>query len=71
MKKRKKQPRQRTKSRVVTMQTMKKKAVLALDKVTIKKMKPAIMKEHLKTLGLSTQGNKKTLEKRLLEACGH
>ena len=48
-----------------------KKEVLALDKVTIKKMKPAIMKEHLKTLGLSTQGNKKTLEKRLLEACGH
>ena len=28
------------------------------------------MKENLKILGLSIQGNKKVLEKRLLEACG-
>ena len=47
-----------------------KKEVLSLDKVTIKKMKPALMKENLKILGLSIQGNKKVLEKRLLEACG-
>eukprot|EP00943_MAST-04B_sp_MAST-4B-sp1_P008305 g8305.t1 len=45
--------------------------ILALDKVSIKKMKPAMMKEKLKVLGLSYQGNKKALEKRLLEACGH
>ena len=32
-------------------------------------MKPAQMKDQLKARGLSTQGNKKDLLARLLEAC--
>jgi hypothetical protein len=40
-----------------------------LDAMTIKKMKPPVLKEHLKKRGLSTQGNKNDLSKRLLEAC--
>ena len=36
-----------------------------LDKKTIKKMKPNDLKNVLKKLGLSTQGNKKELIKRV------
>merc|ERR1712100_1002465 len=39
-----------------------------LDPKDIKKMKPAQMKDQLKARGLSTQGNKKDLLARLLEA---
>lgn len=39
-----------------------------LDMRAIKKMKPAQMKEALKVRGLSTQGNKNDLMKRLAEA---
>lgn len=46
----------------------KKKAdVPKLDKITIKKMKPALLKEALKERGLEVQGNAKTLTARLLE----
>lgn len=38
-----------------------------LDKITIKKMKPALLKEALKERGLEVQGNAKTLTARLLE----
>mmetsp|Transcript_21021 Transcript_21021/g.27162 ORF Transcript_21021/g.27162 Transcript_21021/m.27162 type:complete len:200 (-) Transcript_21021:43-642(-) len=38
-----------------------------LDKIAIKKMKPAVMKEHLKTRGLEIQGNAKQLQQRLLD----
>ena len=38
-----------------------------LDKITIKKMKPAQLKEALKERGLDIQGNAKTLTARLLE----
>lgn len=41
------------------------------SKIQIKKMKPNAIKEHLKARGLSTQGNKKTIQARLLEACGY
>lgn len=40
-----------------------------LDAREIKKMKPPQLKEHLKARGLSTQGAKKDLIARLLEAC--
>ena len=40
-----------------------------LDMREIKKMKPPTLKEHLKKRGLSTQGNKKDLIKRLTDAC--
>ena len=46
-------------------------AVLKLSKLEIKKMKPAVIKDNLKVLGLPIQGNKKTLIDRLLKACGH
>lgn len=42
---------------------------LDLDPKDIKKLKPAQMKDQLKARGLSTQGNKKELLARLLEAC--
>ena len=48
-----------------------KSAVLKLSKVEIKKMKPAVIKDKLKVLGLPIQGNKKALIDRLLKACGH
>mmetsp|Transcript_17644 Transcript_17644/g.38598 ORF Transcript_17644/g.38598 Transcript_17644/m.38598 type:complete len:83 (-) Transcript_17644:182-430(-) len=38
-----------------------------LDKITIKKMKPAQLKEALKERELDIQGNAKTLTARLLE----
>jgi len=38
-----------------------------LDKITIKKMKPAQMKEALKARGLDIQGNAKALQERLLK----
>ena len=38
-----------------------------LDKIAIKKMKPAQMKEALKERGLDIQGNAKTLQGRLLD----
>jgi len=38
-----------------------------LDKITIKKMKPTQLKEHLKERGLEIQGNAKTLTQRLLD----
>lgn len=38
-----------------------------LDKIAIKKMKPAKLKESLKARGLDIQGNAKTLTERLLE----
>lgn len=38
-----------------------------LDKVAIKRMKPAQMKEALKARGLDIQGNAKVLQKRLLD----
>jgi hypothetical protein len=40
-----------------------------LDPREIKKMKPPVLKDHLKKRGLSTQGNKNDLCARLLEAC--
>eukprot|EP00945_MAST-04E_sp_MAST-4E-sp1_P008446 g8446.t1 len=46
-------------------------AILKLSKLEIKKMKPAVIKDKLKELGLPIQGNKKTLIDRLLKACGH
>lgn len=39
-----------------------------LGKVAIKKMKPKDLKKRLKSLGLSTQGPKKVLQERLIEA---
>ena len=51
-----------------TSKKKKKKAdVPKLDKITIKKMKPALLKEALKERGLEVQGNAKTLTARLLE----
>ena len=41
------------------------------SKIQIKKMKPTLLKEALKARGLSTQGNKKALQARLLQACGY
>ena len=38
-----------------------------LDKITIKKMKPALLKEALKERGLEIQGNAKALTARLLD----
>mmetsp|Transcript_8525 Transcript_8525/g.12361 ORF Transcript_8525/g.12361 Transcript_8525/m.12361 type:complete len:108 (+) Transcript_8525:441-764(+) len=38
-----------------------------LDKITIKKMKPAQMKDALKLRGLEIQGNAKALQERLLK----
>lgn len=38
-----------------------------LDKIAMKKMKPAQMKEALKERGLEIQGNAKTLQQRLLK----
>jgi len=38
-----------------------------LDKIQIKKMKPAVLKEKLKERGLAIQGNAKTLVARLLD----
>ena len=46
----------------------KKKEIQKLSKIEIKKMKPPQLKEALKERGLSTQGNKKELIKRLTEA---
>ena len=40
-----------------------------LEPREIKKMKPPQLKEALKERGLDISGNKKELEKRLLEAC--
>jgi hypothetical protein len=40
-----------------------------LDRLTVKKMKPKEMKAVLSKRGLSTQGNKKELQKRLLALC--
>jgi len=40
--------------------------IIKLDKITIKKMKPAMMKEALKERGLEIQGNSKQLVERLL-----
>jgi len=45
----------------------KKKEIPKLDKIAIKKMKPAQMKEHLKERGLDYQGNAKALQDRLLK----
>lgn len=45
----------------------KEKQIPKLDKITIKKMKPAQMKEALKERGLDIQGNAKALQARLLE----
>ena len=42
-------------------------AIEKLDKITIKKMKPAQLKEALKERGLDIQGNAKALTSRLLE----
>jgi len=42
-------------------------AIPKLDKISIKKMKPAACKEALKVRGLDIQGNAKTLQARLLE----
>ena len=39
-----------------------------LDKRTVKGLKPDAIKEHLKRLGLSSQGTKAEITKRLLEA---
>merc|ERR1719231_531422 len=40
-----------------------------LDSRAIKKMNPSKLKEELKKRGLNIQGNKKQLQKRLLDAC--
>ena len=45
--------------------------ILKFTKIEIKKMKPAVLKEHLKELGLPIQGNAKKLTAALLQACGH
>ena len=42
-------------------------AIPKLDKIVIKKMKPAALKEALKERGLDIQGNAKALQARLLE----
>ena len=42
-------------------------AIPKLDKIAIKKMKPAALKEALKERGLDIQGNAKTLTQRLLD----
>lgn len=44
-----------------------KNSIPKLDKITIKKMKPAKLKEALKERGLDIQGNAKTLVDRLLQ----
>jgi hypothetical protein len=44
-----------------------KKVIPKLDKITIKKMKPAILKEALKERDLDYQGNAKQLQQRLLD----
>jgi len=45
----------------------KKPSVPKLDKIAIKKMKPAQMKEALKERGLDIQGNKSALQERLIK----
>mmetsp|Transcript_11324 Transcript_11324/g.16632 ORF Transcript_11324/g.16632 Transcript_11324/m.16632 type:complete len:202 (+) Transcript_11324:105-710(+) len=45
----------------------KSKEIPKLDKITIKKMKPQVMKDALKERGLEIQGNNKALTARLLE----
>ena len=40
-------------------------------KIEIKKMKPAVIKEHLKRMGEDCQGNKKVITAKLLKACGY
>jgi len=45
----------------------KKKAIPKLDKIAIKKMKPAQLKEHLKERDLDYQGTAKVLQERLLK----
>jgi hypothetical protein len=45
----------------------KEKAVPKLDKIAIKKMKPALLKEALKIRELDIQGNAKQLQQRLLD----
>jgi len=45
----------------------KEKSVPKLDKITIKKMKPAQLKDALKVRNLDIQGNAKALQKRLLD----
>ncbi len=45
----------------------KKSSIPKLDKITMKKMKPAQLKEALKARGLDIQGNAKTLLKRLVD----
>mmetsp|Transcript_20938 Transcript_20938/g.31453 ORF Transcript_20938/g.31453 Transcript_20938/m.31453 type:complete len:108 (-) Transcript_20938:118-441(-) len=45
----------------------KKASIPKLDKITMKKMKPAQLKEALKARGLDIQGNAKTLLKRLVD----
>ena len=42
-------------------------AIPKLDKIAIKKMKPAMVKEALKERGLDIQGNAKVLTQRLLD----
>ena len=41
-------------------------AIPKLTKIEVKKMKPAVLKEHLKERGLDIQGNAKALTERLL-----
>ena len=43
------------------------KSIPKMDKIAIKKLKPAALKEALKERGLDIQGNAKTLQARLLE----
>lgn len=45
----------------------KKSSIPKLDKIAIKKMKPALLKEALKERGLDIQGNAKQLQQRLLD----
>ena len=39
---------------------------MQLERKDVKKMKPPVLRKHLKARGLSSQGNKKTLIERLL-----
>ena len=59
---------QKGRPRPIHLQPAVKKEIKKLSKIEIKKMKPPQLKDALKERGLSTQGNKKELIKRLTEA---